>query len=128
MGRLFLLVLLGVVAAYYFPDSRQAMQDAATPLMVPVVKWMTMEEMGRVGRNVVAHEQRTGKLPDRRSWLAWLDFRYPVDDMKLDPWGSVYQLRVWSDSVAIISVGPDRTRSTEDDFSVVTPRERRGRR
>ena len=83
--------------------------------------------MSQVGENVVAHEQLTGKLPDRRNWSGWLDFRYPVDEMKQDPWGSRYQLRVWADSVAIVSVGPDRMGSTEDDFSVVTPRERRGR-
>ena len=127
MARLFLLILLGIVAAYYFPDSRQAMQNVAAPVMAPIVKWSTRAEMAQVGGNVVEHERLTGKLPDRRNWSGWLDYRYPVDDMKQDPWGSRYQLRVWADSVAIVSVGPDRTRSTEDDFSVVTLRERRGR-
>jgi hypothetical protein len=79
----------------------------------------------------VEHEAFAGKLPDRRDWSGWLDWRYPVDDYKddykMDPWGSRYPLRVWADSVAIISLGPDRTRSTEDDFSVVTPRPRRRR-
>ncbi|HIC54664.1 MAG TPA: hypothetical protein EYO97_12595 [Gemmatimonadetes bacterium] len=73
------------------------------------------------------HEAFAGKLPDRRDWSGWLDWRYPVDDYKMDPWGSRYPLRVWADSVAIISLGPDRTRSTEDDFSVVMPRPRRRR-
>ena len=45
-----------------------------------------------------------------------------------DPWGNTYQLRVWSDSIAIVSVGPDGMRGTEDDFQVTTPRERRRRR
>ena len=127
MARLILLMVLGVVAAYYFPDSRQAIENAAGPVLVPIVRWSTRGEISQVGENVVAHEQLTGKLPDRRNWSGWLDFRYPVDEMKQDPWGSRYQLRVWADSVAIVSVGPDRMGSTEDDFSVVTPRERRGR-
>ena len=127
MPRLLLLIVLGVVAAYYFPDSRQAIENVAEPLMTPIVKWGTRGEMAQVGENVVEHEAFSGKLPDRRNWSGWLDWRYPVDDMKQDPWGSRYHLQVWADSVAIISVGPDKTRSTEDDFSVVTPRERRGR-
>jgi hypothetical protein len=36
----------------------------------------------------------------------------------------MYQLRVWADSVAIVSWGPDAMSSTEDDFQVVVPRER----
>jgi hypothetical protein len=35
----------------------------------------------------------------------------------------VYQLTVWPDSIGIVSLGPDRTRLTEDDFQIVTARE-----
>ena len=127
MARLLLLIVLGVVAAYYFPDSRQAIENAAAPLIAPIVKWTAEGEMAQVGQNVVRHETFSGKLPDRRDWSGWLDWRYPTDDFKEDPWGSRYQLRGWADSGAIISLGPDRTRSTEDDFRVVTPRPRRRR-
>ena len=127
MARLLLLIVLGVVAAYYFQDSRQAIENAAAPLIAPIVKWTAEGEMAQVGQNVVHHETFSGKLPDRRDWSGWLDWRYPTDDFKEDPWGSRYQLRVWADSVAIISLGPDRTRSTEADFRVVTPRPRRRR-
>ena len=128
MSRLFLMVLLGLVAAYYFPDSRQVLIDAAQPIIVPVVKWDTKEEMAQVGRNVIEHERLTGDLPNRRSWLAWLDYRYNANQLTKDAWGSTYQLRVFADSIAIVSYGPDRTRLTEDDFQVITPRERRSRR
>ena len=127
MRRPLLLILFGLVAAYYFPDSRQVMVDLAQPVLAPAIRWSTKEEMAQVGRNVIEHERLTGQMPDRRSWLAWLDYRYSAEDLKQDPWGSVYQLRVFADSVAIVSYGPDRTRSTEDDFQVVTPRERRRR-
>ena len=80
--------------------------------------------MGQVGRNVVAHERLTGQMPSGANWLGWLEYRYPTDELKTDPWGSTYQLLVWPDSVAILSLGPDRTRQTGDDFTVMTPRSR----
>jgi hypothetical protein len=128
VGRLILLIILGFSAAYYFPDSRQVMLEAGAPLMAPVTRWMTKEEMSQIGRDVVAYEQNTGQLPDRRGWLEWLEWRYTLAESKEDPWGTTYELRVWADSVGVVSYGPDRTRSTEDDFHVVALRERVGRR
>lgn len=104
------------------------MLEAGAPLMVPLTRWMTKEEMSQIGRDVVAYEQSTGQLPDRRGWLEWLEWRYTLDESKEDTWGTTYELRVWADSVGVVSYGPDRTRSTEDDFHVVTLRVRLGRR
>jgi len=126
--KLVLLVVAGVLVTTYLPDSREWLAGVLRPLWAPVVRWNTEQEMAQVGRDVVGHEIQMGKLPDRRTWNDWLDWRYPVDDLKLDAWGSTYQLRVWADSVAIVSWGPDRIRNTEDDFQVSTPRERRRRR
>ena len=128
MGRLFLLIVLGFSAAYYFPDSRQMLLEAGEPLMVPIARWTTKEEMSQIGRDVVAYEQSTGQVPDRRGWLDWLDWRYSLDESKQDAWGTTYQLKVWADSVGVLSFGADRTRNTEDDFTIVTLRERVGRR
>lgn len=125
MTRLFLLVLLGIAATYYLPDSRQMLSDWAAPVTNRLVAWSTKEEMRGIATAVIEHEQRTGELPDRRSWQGWLDWRYPVKDGQQDPWGNTYQIRAWADSVAIISYGPDLDRGTEDDFQVVVPRERR---
>ena len=128
MGRLILLIILGVCAAYYFPDSRQMMLEASEPVLSPIARWTTREEMSQLGRDVVAYEQTTGQLPDRRGWIGWLDWRYTLDDSKQDAWDTVYELKAWADSVGIQSYGPDRTRNTDDDFIVVTLRERAGRR
>jgi hypothetical protein len=125
--KLLLLVVLGVVTVYYFPDSQTWLTDVSRPLWVPMVKWDTKEEMRQVARDVVAHEATTGKLPDRRAWLDWLDYRYSLEEMKSDAWGTGYQLKVWSDSIAVWSYGPDRTRNTEDDFQVAAPRQRNRR-
>ena len=127
MRRLLLLVVLWFAATYYFPDSRHWLTEVTKPVWTPAVKWGTREEMKQVGLDVISHELSTGKLPDRRGWLEWLDYRYPMDELKKDTWGSTYQLKVWADSVAIWSYGPDRTRQTEDDFQVSVPRQRRGR-
>lgn len=128
MRKLVLLIVAGVLVTTYLPDSREWLTGVLRPVWAPVVRWNTEQEMAQVGRDVVGHEIQMGRLPDRRTWNDWLDWRYPVDDLKLDAWGSTYQLRVWADSVAIVSWGPDRIRNTEDDFQVSTPRERRRRR
>lgn len=124
MTKLVLLILLGILTWYYFPETRAIMLDVAEPVVVPIIRWSTEEEMGQVGRNVVAHERLTGEMPSGAGWLPWLEYRYPTDELKLDPWDSTYQLLVWPDSVAVLSLGPDRTRSTSDDFTVMTPRSR----
>lgn len=122
MTRLLLLILLAILTWYYFPETRAILFDIAEPVVVPIVRWSTEEEMSQVGRNVVDHERLTGELPSGSSWLGWLEYRYPSEDMREDPWGSTYQLLVWSDSVAVLSLGADRTRATDDDFHVMTPR------
>lgn len=122
--KLILLVVLWVVVTYYLPDSRIWVTEVTRPIWVPMVKWNQREEMRQVANDVVNHEVLTGKLPERREWLKWLDYRYPSDQLRKDAWGSFYQLRVWSDSIAVWSHGPDRTRNTEDDFQVAVPRQR----
>ena len=123
MTRLFLLLLLAIVTWYYFPETRAMLFDVADPVVLPIVRWSTEEEMEQVARHVVDHERLTGQLPQGGAWLEWLDYRYISDESKTDPWGSIYQLEVWGDSVGILSYGPDRVRLTEDDFLIVTRRE-----
>ena len=123
MTRLLLLVALALVTWYYFPETRAMLLDIAEPVVVPIVRWSAQEEMAQVGRNVLEQERLTGRLPSGSEWLGWLNFRYPSDEAKRDPWGSIYQLLVWPDSVGVVSLGPDRVRLTDDDFHVVTLRD-----
>ena len=122
MTRLLLLVVLGIVTWFYFPETRAILLELADPVVTPVVRWDMTEEMEQVGRNVVEHERLTGAMPSGTGWLEWLDYRYSSADMRQDPWGSTYQLEVTQDSVGIVSFGPDRTRQTDDDFRVATGR------
>lgn len=124
MTRLLLLALLAVLTWVYFPETRAMLLEAAKPIAVPIARWSTEEEMVQVARNVVDQERLTGVLPSGSAWLEWLKYRYATQDATTDPWGSTYQLAVSRDSVWVLSFGPDRTRDTEDDFQVVTPRNR----
>lgn len=124
MRKVVLLALLWLLVTLYFPDSRAWLKDVTAPVWLPVVKWDTKEEMKQVGRDVVNSEILSGKLPDRRNFGDWLDNRYATDELKQDPWGSTYDLMVLVDSVTIVSSGPDRIRSTEDDLLVSEPRKR----
>ena len=122
MTRLLLLVLLGLATWFYFPETRAMLFDVAEPIVVPVVRWSTEEEMSQIARNVVEHERLTGQMPSGAAWFGWLEYRYPAEDVTIDPWGTVYQLETSRDSVWVLSFGPDRTRQTGDDFRVAAPR------
>lgn len=123
MTRLVLLLVLALVTWFYFPETRAILLSVVEPVVAPITRRNTEEEMGQVGRNVLDHERLTSKLPTGSEWLAWLDYRYVSEDAKQDPWGSIYQLVVWKDSVGIVSFGPDRIRATKDDFHIATRRE-----
>lgn len=120
--RLILLTLLAIVTWLYFPETRAILLDVAEPIVTPIVRWSTEEDMAQIARNVVEHERLTGSMPAGSGWLGWLDYRYAAEDMYTDPWGSIYQMEATADSVRIVSFGPDRVRMTEDDFSVSTQR------
>jgi hypothetical protein len=124
MFRLLLLVVvLGIATWLYFPETRAMLLDAAEPIVVPVLRWSTEEEMATVGRNAVDHERLTGSLPMGPEWLTWLQYRYATEEARTDPWGSTYQLEASKDSVWTVSFGPDRVRGTPDDIRVSTPRD-----
>ncbi len=127
MTRLVLLIILGFVASYYFPDSRRMLVDKTKALWVPVVEWNSRQKMREVAQDVADQERLTGQLPDRRNWRQWLNYRYTMESSKRDAWGTIYGLRVFADSIGIVSYGPDRKRGTADDFMVTVPRERIGR-
>lgn len=116
------MLLLALVTWTYFPETRAMLLDVAEPVVVPVIRWSTEEEMQQIARNVVEHERLTGQMPSGAAWLGWLEYRYQADDVTVDPWGTVYQLEVSRDSVWVLSLGPDRTRETRDDFRIAAPR------
>ncbi|GMR13788.1 MAG: hypothetical protein BMS9Abin29_2006 [Gemmatimonadota bacterium] len=121
MSRVILMVILGLAAAMYFPDSRQAIIDRAMPVLTPILTRAANSEMRRISDELLRYDRIGRELPSRREWLRWLDAQFPGES-SLDPWGSVYQFRFWADSLALTSNGPDKDLGTEDDVRFVRMR------
>ncbi len=113
--KLILLIILGFVAALYFPDSRQMMIDEAMPVLQPVLRWSAEREIEELSRSVRREARETYQIPSTRSWNAWLTANF-TGDAATDPWGRAYFYQAWADSFAIHSGGPDGRTGTEDDL------------
>lgn len=128
MTRLVLLIILGIVAAFYFPDSRALIMEKAQPALTPFYKWQTKKEMNEIARSLQDYERENfGSLPDRRSFPRWLEQNFHGETAK-DTWGGLYALQARSDSFFVISKGPDLVYRTDDDIRVAWRRARAGRR
>ncbi len=115
--RLMLLIILGIVAALYFPDSRRMIIEEAMVLARPVLVWSAEREMDALSRAVRREARETYQLPQTRGWNSWLVTNF-TGDGATDPWGKTYSYQAWADSFAIRSDGPDRERGTSDDLRV----------
>ncbi len=113
--KLILLIVLGFVAALYFPNSRQAMIEIADPVIQPVLVWSAEREMERLSQGVRLQAREDFTLPTNRTWNAWLTENFS-GDATTDPWGELYAYQAWADSFAIRSDGPDGESDTEDDL------------
>ena len=119
-----LLILLG--AAAYFPQTRPVVVDTLGPLMNPVLTWQTKGEMDRLGRELQTENREGAPLPTPGAeFQNWMNRRF-VGGATTDAWGVDYTLRVWRDSIGIISNGPDLEIGTMDDIvqSLVIQRQR----
>lgn len=121
MGRLILLVFLGLAAGFYFPDSRAVLLEKGEPVLRPMLLWNAEREMEAIASGIQRMENVDRRVPEKREWLKWLDDTY-TGDASTDAWGSVYGYELKPDSFAIISNGPDRTLKTEDDIRDVRVR------
>lgn len=65
---LILLIILGFVAALYFPDSRQAMYNRTLPVLEPMLIWNAEQEIEELSRVVRREARETYELPETRSW------------------------------------------------------------
>ncbi len=115
--RLILLIILGFVAALYFPDSRQAMYNRTMPLIQPILVWNAEREIEEISRIVRREARETYQLPETRAWASWLTVNFSANATS-DPWGKQYYYRAWPDSFWIRSDGPDRLHGSEDDIGV----------
>jgi hypothetical protein len=123
---LILLVLLG--AAFYFPQTRPVVVDTLAPVMNPVLTWQTRGEMEGIVRELQTMSREGGDLPTPgESFDAWM-LRNFMGGSKTDAWGVNYTLRIWRDSIGIVSNGPDREIETPDDILETATVQRKGDR
>ena len=115
MGRLILLIILGLVVGLYFPDSRAVLMEKGEPVLRPFLAWNAQREMETIITGIQQQESTDLRLPGKGEWVKWINTHY-AGDGSLDPWGSIYQYEVLADSFAVSSNGPDRIRKTEDDI------------
>ena len=121
MGKLILVVIVGLAAAMYFPDTRAVVLEKGEPVLRPVFRWSAEREIEEIIRGVQQMENVERRLPDRREWVAWVESRY-IGDASRDPWGNLYAFEVKDDSFAVSSFGPDRVQKTGDDIRDVRVR------
>src|SRR5947208_2868391 len=102
MGRLILLVVLGLAVALYFPDSRAALMEKGEPVLRPIFQWNAKREMEQIAGAIQDEEEERQRLPDRRDYVKFLQEHF-TDDVMRDPWGNIYNYEIKPDSFAIIS-------------------------
>ena len=121
MGKVFLIAIIGLAAAMYFPDTRATVLDKGEPVLRPMLIWNAEREIEEIISGLQQMENVERRLPEKREWVKWLEERY-AGDASRDAWGSIYQLVVTDDSLAVVSNGPDREMKTEDDIRDVRVR------
>ena len=121
MGKLILVVIIGLAVGMYFPDSRAVLMDKGEPVLRPMLVWNAQREIERIVLGVQQNEQVELRLPSRGQWVKWVEDHFAGDGAR-DPWGNFYQYEIQEDSFAIISIGPDRLGKTEDDIRDVRVR------
>lgn len=122
MLKLFLILLVALGAAFYFPSSRAVMLDYGGPLLNPAFRLATKAELEKVSRDLETYERETNRLPQPREFTSWLEGRHSGDATH-DSWGNDYILVVRTSTYDVISVGPDGRQGTSDDL--VNTRDRR---
>lgn len=116
MTKVILALLLALGVALYFPESRAVVAEYTIPLLNPVFRWQTADEMDQIVRDLRTYEQENyDQLPDRRQWPEYLERNYQGGDAT-DSWGSPYHFMIQRDSFLIISYGPDKIYGTDDDI------------
>ena len=125
--KLFLLLLVVIGAALYFPDSRAWVLDRAQPVVNPMLTTATHSEMDRIVDDLRQYSRENfGRCPDARQFPVWLDDQYSGGGGR-DSWDTPYQLEDLrrDNRMQLRSWGPDRQRGTDDDILVEFRREGR---
>lgn len=125
--KLFLLLLVALGLALYFPESRVWVLERAAPVVNPVLRTATQSEMDKIVTAMQQHARENfGRYPDTKSFPAWLEGKYSGGGAR-DSWGNTYELEDLrrERKMRIRSWGPDGLRDTGDDMFTEFNREGR---
>lgn len=115
MFKIFLMLLVALAAALYFPSSRAVVLEYAAPVLNPAFHLATKAEMEKIARDIQTYERETGRLPEPRLFEDWLEGRYAGDATR-DSWGNTYILVVRPNAFDVVSMGPDGRQGNSDDI------------
>ena len=133
MGKLFLLLLVVLGAALYFPETRADLiarvEPVIEPALGPIRLRETQAELKKIAEDMSRHERLYDRVPTNPDMFrSWLYTQYVAPSNYEDAWGREFSYKIWPDSFAILSSGPDKTWNTPDDLSSARERVRPGRR
>ena len=127
MGKVVLLLLILLGASLYFPQTRPVVVDTLAPVMNPFLIWQTQGEMDRIGRELQSLNRRGSELPSPgASFHTWMGQTFYGPE-RMDAWEVDYTLKVWLDSIGLVSNGPDMEIGTDDDLVLTALIQRRRR-
>ncbi len=128
MAKAIFLFILCFGAAMYFPQTRPTVVELLAPVLNPALTWQTQGEMDQIARELQSLNRQGQPLPKAgKEFNEWM-LRNFQGGSGLDAWDNPYTLRIWPDSVGIISNGPDMEIRTEDDLLVTALIQRQRRR
>ena len=116
MAKFFILLILLLGAAFYFPQTRPMMLDVLAPVLNPVLTSQTRGEIQQINRELQTLSRTGQPIPTPGvNFQEWMNRNFQGGS-SLDAWGNTYSLRVWRDSVGVASRGPDQEINTPDDI------------
>lgn len=127
MGKLLIVLIAGLGAAFYFPDSRTMLLDRFSFASDPLMEWVTVQEMRKVVGALARWDDRGKAFPDNRELPSWLRSHFQNDDTLYDAWGNAYWLVANTRTFSLNSNGRDGLKGTEDDLSIQSDRKERRR-
>lgn len=117
MGKLFLLFLIVVAAAFTIPKTRAMVLKEASPLVNKFKARIVTGRLKTMVDELVSTEDRGEPLPTGvNDWAGWLQGDYTSDPV--DPWGHKYYLEIQSNGFLVGSMGPDGVKDNADDITM----------
>lgn len=115
MGKLFLFVLIVVVAVLLNPTLRGKVAPHAEGVLSPVYEWSTRSRMKEMQRALEAEQAAGRGLPDKKTFSQFLRDHYPGQD-STDAWGTAFYVRQTRRDLVVGSAGRDRVVGNADDI------------